>query len=161
MIQFKEIKYKAKEAYDKNEIFEFLTGRNGYELKCIDAPVNAPTDWPKIINNGIYAIYIELHDEKIIVSYEEAIKKIIDSSYEDLWSAVNILYFQFDHEMMEKAPFLINKDVTAGLKKKIIDSKNSLENQFPYGKNGWNMYEDILRLNNNFMRDWGYSFLGC
>jgi hypothetical protein len=159
MIQFKEIGSKAEEAFRKDEIFEFLTGRNGYELRVIDAPVNVPTDWPRIINNGIYALYSELHVEKVIVSYEEAIKKLISGNSEDLWSAVNILYFQCDHEMMKKAPFSINKEVFADLKMKIINSRKALEEQFPYGKGGWNMYEDILRLNSNYIRDWGYSFL--
>ena len=50
-------------------------------------------------------------------------------------------------------------NIINGLKNKIIDSKEELKKLLPYGKGGWNMYEDILRLNQNFVKDWGYSFL--
>jgi hypothetical protein len=159
MIQFKNIKENAKKAYENGEIFEFITGRNGYELRVIDVPVDVPTDWTRIIPNGIYALYEETQDAGIIEEYQKAIKRAINESYEDLWSAVNILYFQFDEEKANNVPFLIDPNITNGLKDRIIKSKTELGKRFPYGKNGWNMYEDILRLNQNFVDDWGYSFL--
>lgn len=160
MIQFKDIENAARDAYNNKELFEFLTGRKGYDLRVIDAPVDVPTDWPRVIKNGIYEIYKESPNEDIVASYEKAIKRIIDSANTELWIAVNILYFQFDQENGGKSPFAINKDIIKGLKDRIIDSKGLLEKEYPYGKNGWNMYEDILRLDHNFNRDWGYSLLG-
>lgn len=159
MIQFTEIKEKTRDAFEKDELFEFLIGKNNYKLQVIDAEVDVPTDWTRIIPNGIYSLYKETKDNTIIVKYEDAIRNAINGIYIDLWCAVNILYFQFDNEMMGKSPFYINKNIINGLKNKIIDSKEELKKLLPYGKGGWNMYEDILRLNQNFVKDWGYSFL--
>lgn len=54
---------------------------------------------------------------------------------------------------------MIDKDIVLGIKRTIINSRTELKKEFPYGKNGWNMYEDILRLNANFEGDWGVGFL--
>ena len=79
-----------------------------------------------------------------VIAKSTEVKKLISGNSEDLWSAVNILYFQCDHEMMKKAPFSINKEVFADLKMKIINSRKALEEQFPYGKGGWIESEDNL-----------------
>lgn len=159
MIEFKNIKESAREAYKKDEFFEFLTGRNGYELRVVDVPVDVPTDWTRAIPLGIYALYEESMDIDVVDKYQRAITKAINNSTSDLWCAVNIIYFQMDHEMMKKTPFTIDRTIIKGLKEKIITSRSELEEKYPYGKNGWNMYEDILRLNHNFTSDWGFSFL--
>jgi hypothetical protein len=154
MIQFKNIKENALIAYERDEFFEFLTGRNGYELKVMDAPVDVPTDWTRIIPFGIYAIYEETKDENIIYKYQEAIEKAIGHSMKDLWCAANIIYFQRRKEMQNKAPFILDKQCIRELKKQIINRKDEMEKIFPYGKDELNMYQDILRLNSNFLQEW-------
>ena len=64
MIEFKNIKENAMKAYEKGEIFEFLLGYNGYNLRVIDVPVDVPTDWTRIIPYGIYAMYEESSDRR-------------------------------------------------------------------------------------------------
>lgn len=159
MIEFKDIKENAEHAYNNNEIFEFIMGRKGYQLRVVDVPVDVPTDWTRIIPNGIYAIYQDSKDNNVIYQYEQAINRAINGTCMELWCAVNILYFQIDHEKMGKSPFCINKDIVKGLTTIIINKRGELEKEFPYGKNGWNMYEDILRLNHNFKKDWKESFI--
>ena len=159
MIEYNDIKENTKRAFESGKLFEFLTGRNGYDDPVLDTQVGVPTDWTRIIPNGIYALYEESKDVNILNEYQNAIIKAINGSAFDIWSAVNILYFQIDHEMMKKSPFVIEKNVYHDLKDRIISNKDELEKEYPYGKNGWNMYEDILRLIHNFQIDWGYSFL--
>ena len=159
MITFGQIKKTAREAYMKNELFEFITGRNGYDLPVIDVPINVPTDWTRIIANGIYEIYEDEKEQEIVSAYEEAIIRAINNSETDLWSAVNVLYFQIKYENMKKAPFSIDKKVLNGLKERIIECKEILQNNYPNGDDGLSMYEDILRLNHNFKNNWGYSFI--
>lgn len=161
MIDFRNIKETAIKAYENGEIFQFLLGYNGYDLRVIDVPVDVPTDWTRIIPYGIYAIYEEMLDEKVKEAYEQAIRKAIKGTPKELWCAVNILYFQIDHEKMGKSPFMIDKEIVSGLTQTIINARAALEKELPYGKNGWNMYEDIMRLNSNFEDDWGMSFLSC
>ena len=159
MIEFKDIKANAEKAYNNDELYEFIMGRNGYQLRVIDAPVDVPTDWTRIIPNGIYAVYQELEDGNVVYKYEQAIIKAINGTCQELWCAINILYFQIDHEKMNKSPFFIDKTILNGLTDIILNKRQDLEKEFPYGKNGWNMYEDILRLNHNFKTDWNESFL--
>jgi hypothetical protein len=154
MTEWENIEENAKKAFENNEFYEFLTGRNGYSYYTSWLNVNIPTDWTSIIPNGIYKLYEETKDAKIIEAYEDAIIKAINGDAEDLWSAFNVLFFQLDHENMGKSPFKISKRVTAGLKEKVIASKENLEKNYPNGKNNWNMYEDILRLNNIYSKDW-------
>lgn len=160
MIEFNNIKENAKKAFESGKLFEFLTGRNGYDLPVLDAQVDVPTDWTRIIPHGIYALYEESKDVNILNEYQNAIIKAINGSAFDIWCAVNILYFQIDHEMMKKSPFVIDKNVYHDLKDRIISNEDELKKEYPYGKNNQNMYEDICRLNHNFKDDWGYGFLG-
>ena len=111
MIEFKDIKANAEKAYNNDELYEFIMGRNGYQLRVIDAPVDVPTDWTRIIPNGIYAVYQELEDGNVVYKYEQAIIKAINGTCQDLWCAINILYFQIDHEKMNKSPFFIDKTI--------------------------------------------------
>lgn len=159
MIEFKDIKANAEKAYNSDEVYEFIMGQNGYQLRVIDVPADVPTDWTRIIPNGIYVVYQELKDDSIIYKYEQAIVKAIHGSCKDLWCAVNILYFQINHEKMNKSPFLIDKTIVNGLTNIILNKREDLEKELPYGKNGWNMYEDICRLNHNFKNDWNESLL--
>ena len=159
MIEFKNIKENAYKAYEKGELFEFLMGYKGYELKVIDAPVDVPTDWTRIISNGVYEIFRDTLDEGVKKEFEEALIRAISGTCEEIWEAANILYFQMDHEKMGKAPFCISEVIAQSAKKKIMEKRTQMEQFYPYGKNGWNMYEDILRLNQNFKNDWGYGYL--
>ena len=153
------IKENAKRAFESGELFEFLTGRNGYDCPVIDVSIDVPTDWTRIIPFGIYALYEESKDVNILNEYQNAIIKAINGSAFDIWCAVNILFFQINQEMKKKSPFVIEKNVYHDLKDRIISNEDELKKEYPYGKNGFNMYEDIFRLIRNFKHYWGYSFL--
>jgi len=158
MLVFSQIKEAARKAYLNGELYEFLTGRNGYDLPVADAPVNVPTDWTRIIPNGIYEIYREDEDSRVIAAYEAAIEKAIHQGEADVWIAVNILYFQLDQENMEKAPFKIDRRILEKLKESLNLHKAYLEATPLHGKQ-WSMYDDVLRLDRNFTEDWQYALL--
>lgn len=67
------IKENAKRAFESDELFEFLTGRNGYDCPVIDVSIDVPTDWTRIIPFGIYALYEESKDVNILNEYKNAI----------------------------------------------------------------------------------------
>jgi hypothetical protein len=159
MISFQTIKEHAKNAYCNGEFYEFLTGKKGYSLPVIDAQVHIPTDWTRIIPHGVYALYEESADAGIVAAYQAAIVQAIHGSPEDVWCAVHILFFQRSEENNQTAPFCICPDLCNGFVELILSMRPALEERLPYGKNGWNMYEDILRLNQNFFDEWGYPLL--
>lgn len=57
MIKSSSVKQNALVAIEKDEIFEFLTGRKGYDLPATDVQVNVPTGWAIITPSGIYGIF--------------------------------------------------------------------------------------------------------
>ena len=56
--------------------------------------------------------------------------------------------------MEGKSPFTIDKTLLTELRKRIMEKKDDMQAFYPYGKNGWNAYEDILRLQHSFVLDW-------
>ena len=147
---------KAQIAYEKNEFYEFITGRNGYSVPVIDAQVDVPTDWTRTIP-GIYDLYNETKDDKIIEAFQDAIRKAINGSCIDIWCACNTLFFHCDHEEDGKTPFIIDKSLRRELRSIVIEKTELLRNTYyGYNKGKSHVYNDILRLNNNF-----YDYHGC
>lgn len=159
MLTYRKISDAAEEAYRKGELFEFLTGRSGYHYPCPDAQVDVPTDWTRVIPGGIYNLYNRWNDPQIIKEYQNAIGKAIGQSPKDLWCAVNILFFQLRKEKQGKAPFAIDPELCGKAAKKIEAVRPELEKEYPYGRKGLNMFEDIRRLDKNFAGEWGAGFL--
>lgn len=144
----------AKEAYRKGDLTGFLRGSNGYAVQPVDAPVDVPTDWPRVIRHGIYAIYEETDDPEIILAFESAMLELCSGQPEDAWIAAHVLYFQRNQEMLDKSPFTISPNISGKVRQSVIDGKPGMSALYPYGKAGYNMYEDTLRLAHNFARDW-------
>lgn len=149
MIAFNTIFESAKKAYCNNEMFEFLTGRKGYNLPVVDAQVDVPTDWTRIIPFGVYALYVKDNDKELVKMFEAAIIKALNGKAQDIWAAAHILYIQMDKQKQDKAHFFIDGTLCSILHEKMENSKRELSKYYPYGKNDWNMYEDIFRLNSN------------
>ncbi len=159
MLRFEDIKPAAEQAFNKNELFEFLTGKNGYELMVMDATIKVPTDWTRIIPYGIYALYMETQNENLVNEFTHAIERALKGTYMDFWCAFYVLFVQYSNEKRGKAPFVLDPKITNGVKDFIVKNRASMEKLFPYGEGDIDMYSDIVRLNNNFVRRWGSSFL--
>jgi len=159
MITFSTIKENAKKAYEQDQMFQFIMGYDGYDLRVIDAPVDVPTDWTRIIPHGIFALYDETKDENIIRKYEEAITKAVNGNLRELWSVTYVLFVQARMEKQKRAPFEYDRDASAGITDKIINAREELSKEYPFGKDDESMYEDILRLNSIFKEEWNESFL--
>lgn len=141
----------AAEAYASQRLYEFLTGKRGYAYPSDFPQIDVPIDWTIAIP-AIYALYGT--DEHAKDAYEQAIRQALSGTAEDVWCGGNILYFQRNKEMEGKSPFTIDKTLLTELRKQIMEKKDDMQAFYPYGKNGWNAYEDILRLQHSFVLDW-------
>ena len=137
---YRTVEEAAAEAYKSKQMYEYLTGKNGYAFPSFFQQINVCTDWTRIIP-AIYKLY-----EK-----GENVKELLQ---ECNLRAENIIYFQRDKEKEKKSPFKISPTIIKGLRKYILSQKEELQNIYPYGKNGYNAYEDVLRLNHNFAQSW-------
>ena len=155
MIQTTQIKEAATRAYKKKEFYEFLTGRADYSLSVIDISIDVPTDWTRIIPQGIYAIYNESGDDNIKTAYEAAIEKMIQGSPKDIWQSVYIVFIQKDMEQQGESPFTINEAILERMKLRVRECKKKLDAVSAFGDENYSMYDDIWRLNSNYKKDWG------
>ncbi len=155
MISFNEIAPTAEKAYKNGELYEFLTGKNGYNYPCPDAQVDVPTDWTRIIPHGIYVLYDKTKDENVIVQYQDAINQAINGTAQDLWSAAYVVFCQKENEQRNKSPFVLDTThLSSNIYEAINKKRAELEQYYPYGKNDNNMYGDIMRLHHNFYNHW-------
>jgi hypothetical protein len=161
MTEWENIEENAKKAFENNEFYEFLTGRNGYAFLYPFLNANVPTDWTCIIPYGIYKLYEDTKDDKIIDAYIEAINKTINGDSTDLWMATYILFNQFANQKRGEAPFNIDEDILINFNIKLKEKKEELENNTNYGGKGWSngLYGDIERLNWILEKDYSISLI--
>lgn len=148
---YKTIAEAVAEAYESKQLCEYLTGKNGYAFPSFFQQIGVCTDWTRIIP-AIYTFYEK--ETGVKEEYEKAILQVLNGTAEDLWCGANTIYFQRGKEKEGKSPFKVHKKVLTELRKQLIAKKEELQSFFPYGKNGYNAYEDILRMNYNFIHWW-------
>ncbi len=102
----------TKKAFDNDEVAEFLCGENGYAIHGNrDIPTNIPTDFNRIVRNGIYKLYSETHDEKIIAEFCKAIENLNDTPTR-VWCAYMACWNQILNEHAKyPAPFMMADEI--------------------------------------------------
>ena len=56
----------TRKAFENDEVAEFLCGEKGYSVMGNrDIPINIPTDFGRIVEKGIYELYLTTNDEVI------------------------------------------------------------------------------------------------
>lgn len=151
MIRFENVYDTAKEAYDKNELYEFLCGKNDYDLPVLDAPTNIPTDWTVIIPNGIYKLYKNNigDQEKIKNDFVAALKRMINGESTEIWEAAYIIFILLKSQSRNVAPFNIDEALVDMFSNRVNECKSQLSENKEYDgaqfSNG--LLGDIERLN--------------
>lgn len=170
MTIFRSFSDQAKSAFEKDKIYDLLIGKDEYFIYCMLASV--PTDWTFAIP-GLYSFYEETEDEnvkkEIVNKYEKAINKLVDDGNNEqfendirainLWTAVNVLFFQIDQEEKNKTPFKIDRKICDKLKENIKKNRDLLKNCHKFvGHNDEDgLTYDIFRLNNILKNDYKIS----
>ena len=64
----------TRKAFENDEVAEFLCGEKGYSVMGNrDIPINIPTDFGRIVEKGIYELYLTTNDEVIIKKFRKPI----------------------------------------------------------------------------------------
>ena len=147
------------EAIENDEFYELLTGKRGYSIKILDASIKNDDDFVLVVTLGVFEQYKITQNDDIINKYQAAIKRLLNGTRIDVWSGFNVLFTQFSHEEQGTAPFKIDKNIASGLKDYLLNHKSEMEKTFPYSKREGNAYEDIMRLDNMFIKKYGYGLV--
>lgn len=153
----------TKKAFDNDEVAEFLCGENGYAIHGNrDIPANIPTDFNRIVRNGIYKLYSETHDEKIIAEFRKAIENLNDTPTR-VWCAYMACWNQILNEHSKyPAPFvmvdetLLNK-MRANLQSNEISLRNCKDWMGINKTNG--LWDYINHLDSILIEDCGVRLL--
>lgn len=95
----------TKKAFENNEVAEFLCGEKGYACPISHfVPANVPTDFSRIIDFGVYKLYEETKNEKIVAKFEEAILYLLDCDPIKNWIAFMVCWNQIRNEKRHEAP---------------------------------------------------------
>ncbi len=119
----------TKKAFDNNEVAEFLCGEKGYAVHGNpDIPDNIPTDFNRIVINGIYKLYSQTHDEKIIAEFCKAIEKLNDTPTR-IWCAYMACWNQIFNEYSEyPAPFIMPEKTLETIRANVLNNESALRN---------------------------------
>ena len=151
------------EAVSKNEMIEFLEGKNGYRVNVSQfVPLNVPTDWTQIIPIGIYSAFLEKPKLKLDEMYEDAIIRMLEGDVFDIYVALSITHFQLLEEQSQTSPFRMNKDkILKKLREVIKVNEEYLRNYFEWSgavyKDG--MWGEVNRIDYLWREYLGISIL--
>ena len=148
----------TKKAFEKNECYELLTGTDEYYLPVYDIPIRIPTDWSRLIPDGIHAVFSDTQDRKILEQYEQAIARLLAGSGREVWIAAHVLFAQLDTEFSGNASFTLNRNIFPLFHKAVEDHLSELQTDMC----GWGemtLYQDILRMNRILLEDYSIQML--
>lgn len=134
----------------KNEFGYALRGERGYGLSTpYMCPVSElPTDWDKILMEGVYEIHKRYPSYKIDIKLEESLINIA-KDVKGIYSSLNIFWLQLMNEKIGNSPFNIRRDrIIDVLSKKIVENKHRFINDKRWmGENeNLGLWGEILRI---------------
>jgi hypothetical protein len=153
----------AKKAILNGELVDYLQGKKGY-AEPIDTWVNAnaPTDWTKIIPNGIYKLSNADIGVDVVSALEESILKMLDGTVFDIYVAVSVFYFQLIREARNDSPFMIDRQkIIIRMRKSLEENENLLKNYYEWqGRNlEEGMWSEILRIDSLCKKKWKINII--
>lgn len=153
----------TKKAFDNDEVAEFLCGEKGYSVHGNpDIPSNIPTDFGRIVEGGIYKLYVLTKDEAVVSKTKSALKRLIDGTPVNVWVAFMIVRRQLSKYEKGRAPFdMVDDDILFLLKKSLYANEAKLrECKLFLGEDCENgLWQDILRIDQNYKENMGIGVL--
>ena len=111
----------TKQAFQKGEIKELLMGEKGYRIYGFQEPFAVdtetgcaycePTSVWDVMNYGIYELYSQTKDEKIVHDLIAALEEMISGEPYDVFTALCYLHCHSSHYKNGNNPFTIEKSI--------------------------------------------------
>ncbi|MDE7229297.1 MAG: hypothetical protein K2N56_02345 [Oscillospiraceae bacterium] len=153
----------TKKAFDNDEVAEFLCGEKDYGVHGNpDISADIPTDFGRIVEDGIYKLYVHTKDQLIILKTKSALLQLIGGTPVNVWIAFMIVRRQLSKYDENRAPFnMVDDDVLLSLRKSLYANEVELrECKLYMGANCENgLWQDINRIDQNYKEDMGISVL--
>ena len=163
---FKQIFEKTKYAFDHDEVYELLTGKNDYVYQAPRYPVSIPTCTEFIFRDGIYPLYQQLDPEAqktMVDKLTLALQKMMRAENAvDVWWALTLLYGQkLSEAQFKDSPFLISDGLLRQSVPFLLAKKEKLMKAHVYMgarlENG--LWEDVLRYDMLLAKRFGFTLL--
>lgn len=153
----------TQKAVEKNKMVDLLQGKGIYQCPPNKyLPAYIPTDFERVLYQGIYKYYTNTKDEKTIDKLEEAIKELCNGDAVQIWIAYTCHWFLVYSKMGDKLPFgYSDREVGAVIEAAVISHEKELKNCKEW--NGWNkpegLWHEIKRTNNVLRNDLSYTII--
>ena len=138
-------------------LLNFFVEKKGYSCPISRfVPANVPTDFGRIVNFGVFKLYEESKNEKIIKKFKEAILALVKGSAVQVWIAYSVCW-NLVYKKNRKQPTLVIQDVEFwnSVKSSILASENKLRvcNEWQGINQKDGLWSDIIRMDKNLLDD--------
>lgn len=153
----------TKQAFEKDEVVEFLQGFPPYTCPVNRfVPANVPTDFERITRMAIYEYYKQTKNQKIIEKMKNALLELFEGDAVQIWIAYTMCWTQIYFEKKGIAPFhLADQELLDNVKSVLLRNKEELclckEWQGHARKNG--LWDNINGMNNVMREKYGVDML--
>ena len=159
----KELYTLTQKAVREGEMFDYLQGNGDY--KCPPnkyLPAYIPTDFERILKQGICAYYIATKDKKIVKDLEKAIKDLCNGDTVQVWIAYTYLGFMTMMKYKKELPFEFEQEeIRKTVEKAVVSKKEELKKCKEW--NGWNneegLWQEIERTNGVLKANYHYMII--
>ena len=153
----------TKKARLEGEMYDYLQGNGDY--KCPPnkyLPAYIPTDFERILKQGICSYYIDTKDEKIVTALENAIKDLSNGDAVQIWIAYTYLGFMTMIKCKKGLPFEFNsEEIRKTVERAVISKVEELKRCKEW--NGWNneegLWQEIKRTNEVLKENYNYTII--
>ena len=121
-----------------------------------------PTDWPEILENGIYRLYKDGCEYDIKKIFEKSIIDMLDRKAFDIYCAIELWYMQLENEEDGNSAFNLDKELlTAKIRTSLTKNKAELTRFYDWqGRNEKEgMWGYIKRINQCCITYHGFEIL--
>lgn len=151
------------EAINKDELYKVLLGEGEYKVEpgCHIGD-DAPTDWGRILRQGIYRIYEKYPYLNVQQKYEDAIEYLLSTGIDEIYVGVELVFCQIIHEGLNSSPFNFNREkFLSEVRYKLVENKSELVKLKKwqgrgYENGAWGAFE---RINKILKEDYNTSIL--
>lgn len=143
----------TKKAFDNDEVAEFLCGEKEYACPLNRfVPANVPTDFGRIVNFGVYRLYMDTQNEEIITKFKKAILSLLNGNAVQIWVAYSIcwnLIYKKNHN--EPTIIISDNNFWEMIKTSVQKNEDKLRscNEWQGFNQEDGLWEDIRRMDKN------------
>lgn len=119
----------CKKALEQGNFISLFRGEQGLSIPCRPSVSNCPTDWEILITFGLYELYNQTRDSRILRLSYETLEKMSNPLMNalDIWCAYNTYFVFARNETDYTAPFhIIDSKLTEQFQEAIIYRQNEL-----------------------------------